>query len=70
MKTKTEIKLTKKEKSAMIFFMQEISKGFCMGNRRIVSMQGLERAGLVVRVTINGTLADWVITEKGRQWTP
>lgn len=63
-------KLTAKERSAMIEFKRCLADHFCMGTRRIVSMQRLENAGLVKRVTVNGMIADWTITETGKDWTP
>lgn len=60
--------LTKKEIAAMREFKETIAQGFCMGRRRIVSMQALKHAGLVKPVYCAGKIADWTITEAGKKW--
>ncbi len=60
--------LTKKEVAAMREFKQAIARGFCMGRRRIVSMQGLHAAGLVKPICNSGLITDWQITEAGKNW--
>ena len=64
-----DIILSAKAKSAMTEFKSLIAKGYCMGRKRIVSMQELEHAGLVKRIEVNGMIADWTITEAGKAWT-
>jgi hypothetical protein len=39
-----------------------------MGKRKIVSMQGCEKAGLVERVESNGMIVDWALTQAGLDW--
>lgn len=56
------------ERSAMFEFKRIITKGYSIGQRRIVAMQGLERAGLVKRVTHMGVIADWQLTPEGEAW--
>ena len=60
--------LTKTEISAMREFKHIIKMGRSLGRRRIVSMQGLERAGLVERITVNGIISDWKLTPAGVEW--
>lgn len=60
--------LTKKEMSAMREFKTIVARGHSIGRRRIVSMQGLERAGLVQRIEYNGIIADWRLTPAGEAW--
>lgn len=60
--------LTKKEIAAMREFKRCIADRFCMGRRRIVSMQALHRAGLVEPVYVAGLIADWHITQAGEEW--
>jgi hypothetical protein len=60
--------LTRMERAAMMEFKETVARGHCMGRRRIVSMQGLEQAGLVKRVTVNGMIADWTLTPDGEAW--
>jgi hypothetical protein len=64
----TKPRLTAKERAALREFKLVVSKRQCMGRRRIVSMQGLEKAGLVKRVVVNGLIADWQITPAGQEW--
>lgn len=65
-----EISLTKKELAAMREFQEVVARGHCMGRRRIVSMQALERAGLVTRVEHQGIIADWRLTPAGEVFNP
>lgn len=60
--------LSPKERDAMREFKRVVAMGHCMGRRRIVSMQGLEEAGLVKRVSVNGLIADWTLTQTGKDW--
>lgn len=60
--------LTKKEISAMREFKAVVARGHSMGRSRILSMQALERAGLVQRITHNGIIADWRLTSAGEKW--
>jgi hypothetical protein len=60
--------LTKKEAAAMREFKALVAKGHAIGRRRIVSMQALEKAGLVQRITYNGMIADWRLTPAGEEW--
>jgi hypothetical protein len=49
-------------------FKQLVAKGYSIGRHRIVSMQGLERAGLVKRIEHLGIIADWRLTLAGENW--
>ena len=40
------------------------------GRRKIVTMQELERAGLVERICVHGVIADWRLTPAGKEWRP
>lgn len=62
--------ISRKAISAMIEFKKTIAEHRCMGRQRIVSMQELEKVGLVKCVSVNGMIADWTITEAGKAWTP
>lgn len=60
--------LSRTERAAMREFKQVVAKGHSMGRRRIVSMQGLQEAGLVKPVLVDGTIADWTLTPAGVLW--
>ncbi len=64
----TAVILRPHERSAMLEFKQLLAKGHCIGRRRIVAMQGLEKAGLVKRVEHFGGIEDWQITPAGESW--
>jgi len=57
--------LTRMERDALREAQSLAAKGRTMGRRRIVSMQGLEEAGLVQRVERGGVIVDWMLTSEG-----
>ena len=58
------------ERAALIEFKAAKAASQPWGRRRIVSMQGLEDAGFVTRVTRNGSIVDWELTPAGEAWSP
>lgn len=60
--------LTRMERAAMREFKESVAAARHWGLKRIVSMQGLEEAGLVRRVSVNGMIADWKLTPEGEAW--
>lgn len=68
MTTPVHIALTWREKDALDEARRLAAAGESMGTRKIVSMQGLERAELVRRIERGGMIADWELTELGRTW--
>ncbi|MTJ93882.1 MAG: hypothetical protein F8N36_13640 [Desulfovibrio sp.] len=62
--------LRKIERDALEEFKAAVDAGRPWGRKRIVSMQACEEAGYVKRVTKNGLIADWELTEAGKAWTP
>lgn len=63
-------RLTSKEKNALLWAQKTVSIGHCVGRQRIVSMQALELEGFVQRITVNGMIADWRLTQAGKEWRP
>ena len=61
-------RLTSREWLAMAVFKRLAADGQGIGRRKIVSMQRLEEVGLVKRITRNGMIADWELTEAGKGW--
>lgn len=57
--------LTRMERDALLEAQALAAEGRTMGRRRIVSMQGLEEAGLVKRIERDGRIADWTLTAEG-----
>ncbi len=60
--------LTPHETKAMREFKARLLRGETMGTRKIVSMQGLEKVGLVKPVFGGGIIRDWQITPAGEVW--
>ena len=60
--------LTRMERDAMRELKRHVEEGIPFGRKRIVSMQELEKAGLVERVTANGLIRDWKLTSAGEEW--
>lgn len=62
--------LTPRERKAMREAQELYGRGQTMGLRKIVSMQGCERVGLVRRLHAHGLISDWVLTKAGLAWRP
>ena len=62
------IALTRMEREAMREFKECVAAGRSFGRKRIVSMQGLEEAGLVERIEAGGVIRDWRLTPDGERW--
>ena len=61
--------IDRSERAALIEFKAAQAAGSPWGRRRIVSMQGLEQAGFVTRITRNGLIVDWELTPAGEAWS-
>jgi len=61
-------KLTIRELNTLRWAYRETVAHNCIGRRRIVTMQALEKLGLARRVTVNGMIADWTLTPAGLAW--